>query len=252
MKRKVAILISGLVRNFDNYENIKKNLIECNPNYEFDIFIGLWNNNIINISKTIDTGIENVLQNINTDEVIKKYNPLSYIILDVVKEHTMFKKNIINKLLNHYVLINAPTLYHPLLSQLYCIYKTFEKYNEFIIQNNVKYDMVIRYRFDLFTSKPIILDTADNMNVYAIQRPPYFPDWLFIGSHENMKFIFNSYEYYVQCIFDKKINIPELIFKTSCNIHKINISYTLTDTFYLNKKCFELSSVDYKKWNGLT
>ena len=251
MKKKVAILISGLPRNYDNYQNIKKYLIDCNPTYEFSIFIGFWNKNIINISKTIDTEMNKVMEDINIDNVIKQYNPLSYIVLDVMKEHTMFKNNIIDKIRNHYKLINVPTLYHPLLSQLYCINKTFENYNEYIIKNNINYDMVIRYRFDLFTSKPILLDKFNNNHIYAIQRTPYFPDWFFIGSEKNIKYIFNSYEYYVNCIFHKEINIPELVFKNSCDIHKIPISYTMNDTFYLNKNGFELNSAGYAKYNGL-
>lgn len=249
--KKVAILISGLPRNFNNYLNIKQYLIDCNPCYEFDIFIGLWSKNIINISKTIDTGMENVMQDIDIEDVIKQYNPLSHIVLDVIKEHTMFKNNIINKLVNYYTLVNIPTLYHPMLSQIYCMYKTFENFNEYIIKNNINYDLVIRYRFDLFTSDPILLDNFDSSKIYAIKRVPYFPDWLFISTFENMKYIFCAYEYYINCLLHKDTNYPELVFKNSCYINKIPISYTMNDTFSINKNGFELKSLGYKKYNGL-
>jgi hypothetical protein len=249
--KKVAILISGLPRNYDNYQNIKKYLIDCNPNYEFSIFLGLWNKNIINVSKTIDTGMDKVMEDINIENVIKEYNPTSYVILDVITSHNMFKNNIIDKILKNYITINIPTIYNPVLSQLYCVYQTFKNYNEYINSKQLNYDIIIRYRFDLFTSEPIILDNLVHNHICAIRREPYFPDWLFIGTFEHMKHIFNSYEYFINCIFDKSINIPELIFKNACDINKIAISYTIPDTFYINKNMFEPHSVSYEKWNGI-
>ena len=60
--------------------------------------------------------------------------------------------------------------------------------NEYIIKNNINYDLVIRYRFDLFTSNPILLDNFDSTKIYGIKRIPYFPDWLYISTYKNMKY----------------------------------------------------------------
>ena len=37
--KKAAILISGILRDYSNIENIKKYIINPNPEYEFDFFL---------------------------------------------------------------------------------------------------------------------------------------------------------------------------------------------------------------------
>ena len=46
--KKVAILFSGIIENYcfkECFSQVQKNLINNNPNYEFDIFMYLWSYN---------------------------------------------------------------------------------------------------------------------------------------------------------------------------------------------------------------
>jgi hypothetical protein len=106
--------------------------------------------------------------------------------------------------------------------------------SEYENENNFKYDVVIRYRYDLFTNKPIILDNFNYENaIYGIQRNNCYPDWIFISNSSNMNSFMTAY----LGVLNREIYPfgPEDIFIESCvkNVKNCNMSYTLEDTFEL-------------------
>ena len=59
MKKRVAILIPGLVRSFEKtYQNLFENIIQHNQeDYEFDIFLDIWDSSNSNISEFYRRGV---------------------------------------------------------------------------------------------------------------------------------------------------------------------------------------------------
>ena len=85
MKKRVAILIPGLVRSFEKtYQNLFENIIQHNQeDYEFDIFLDIWDSSNSNISEFYRRGVNSerdyrdAISNENIDcSLLKKiYNP---------------------------------------------------------------------------------------------------------------------------------------------------------------------------------
>ena len=57
---------------------------------------------------------------------------------------------------------------------------------------NVYYDLVIRYRYDLFTNEPVIFKN-DLKHIHAMGRDQKLTDWIFYGNHVNMNHFMNIY-----------------------------------------------------------
>jgi len=234
--KKCAILISGMINN-TNYENIKENLIDSNPNYEFDFFLSFWDY-YFGICYTRSTDINDILVNpklINVEKIIEIYNPKKFIKCSVSEFTDFYNKNNLNDIMmkgSYHQ--KTPNSSHKTLSQFYMVNEVINVLSEYENENNLQYDVVIRYRYDLFTTKPIILDGLNYENtIYGIQRQNCFPDWIFISNSTNMKLFMKAYV----SIVNGEIHpsFPEEIFIESCvkNVKNCNLSFSLEDTYEL-------------------
>jgi len=127
---KTALLICGLIpENFDKYyKSIHKTTIEP---YNSDVFISTWSSNL-------------------SDDVLAVYKPKLYRIedfKDVSIKHR--SNNFIDFLKEINYTGNKILLFNSLYPMLYKVYDTNNLRKEYESFNNIKYDFVIRCRFDL-------------------------------------------------------------------------------------------------------
>ena len=150
---KVALCLSGQTRNWMGCrDTIKKHIIEP---LNADVFFHTWS---VKGEKIYDYHPPDyVINNFPIDGDLKEfYTPISSII--EVPNYSEFKAI-------------TPTRYHNTLMMHYSIWKANELKKVYEDTNNMKYDLVIRCRFDLEFHKFDIVDTLPNI-VDTIYLPP--------------------------------------------------------------------------------
>jgi len=219
--KRAAIIISGELRSIHNMENILENIILPNDNYIFDIFIVSWNiqtyqENDIIFEKELDISL------------IEKYKPVKQIIRDTMGFVKFYNENNLNKV----------TTYRN-WCQFYTCEGGINLVEEHEIEQNVKYDLYIRHRFDLFLTKPILFNEYHLDKIHGVKFSgnckfgTYCNDWFFFGDEKMKDFmkIFTK-------VCDGKININD------CSVGEIffeksgenNIAYDVHHRLvYLNK-----------------
>lgn len=231
MKRG-AILISGIVRDYGNMQNIYDNIINVNKEYEFDIFLSMYDINCNNTLLFYKNNDVTTLLKTDINDVLSTYNPKSYKVINFIELNNKIKELleyfIQNNLGNSNWDKNGNRNAYNTLSQLYSVEMVNTLFSEYSYKHNINYDLVIRYRYDLFTNEPIIFNNYDLKNIYGISRANCYPDWLFFGNSFNMNLFMNIYSN----LIDKKINpdISEMMFKENCN-NVCSLLYTIKDTF---------------------
>lgn len=246
--KRAAIALSGFVRNYDNIENIIKFIIEPNPDYEFDFFLFFYQENIINTSKKF-TEMHNFKQDVDGNKVIDKYKPVAY---DSISIFELQNKFIENKLENLFIeKERKETIYNTILGQMYMCEQSMNLVDKYSSLNNIKYDLVVRYRFDMFTDTPLIFDNYKLNTINAIYHKGSAIDWLFFSTYENMSEFMKVFTNLLNRQLFPHI-IPEYVFKQNAEI-TCGIEYIVPHTFQLNKTGFELASLDPNIWhNGFT
>lgn len=177
---KAAICISGLPHHFEKGFNLlKRNLLDLLP--EYDIYISTWDDD-----------------KVSWDKLKSTYSPKSISIEKYVPSQLLDYSKII-KALNEFKVEDPeanPTNQIPMYYQIW-------KCNELVKSSNVKYDLIIRTRFDLVPSTPLDLRQLDNainnpnlLYTYIDPRPSY-PNWTYdgfaIGSPEVMNIYSNMF-----------------------------------------------------------
>jgi len=158
---KMAILLSGHIRNY----NILGSLTHFIKNYNVDVFIHTWDNKGIkgqetNLNDTIQTEeIKNIINNISNvkDYFIENNNKYVNSIITETEQKIYF---------NH----SSPEIF--IKSQLYSIYQSYNLMDNYSKENNIKYDMVIRLRFDcemnLFNVNQDIINEINNNKIIFV------------------------------------------------------------------------------------
>jgi len=222
MKRG-AIIISGELRSIHNMENIVENIILPNDNYIFDIFIVSWN-----MQTYMENG--NILEKETDYSLLEKYNPIKIQLNDRKNFAIFYNENSLDKISTY-----------PMLSQFYTCETGMKEVEQYELAQNMKYDLYIRHRFDLFLTKPILFNEYHLDKIHGINFPgncnfgTYWNDWFFFGDEKMKDFmkIFTK-------LCDGKLNtnndfcsVPEIIFEKS---GENNIVYDINhDLVYLNK-----------------
>lgn len=208
---KIAICFSGEPRFVDKcHDMIKRNIID--PNNIVDVFVHTWyDNSIINkklytdavssfANSTIDLGV--------TDKIVDLYKPKKIIIdsprhfsnsridfdgsLD--KYFAGYKNSVHSK--QEYRDIRISNIY----SMWYSIMKSIELKKEYELENDFKYDIVIKCRFDLIVRSPIYFGNYNNekLNYQELGQPDgMVSDWINFSNSSNMDVystIFNNIE----------------------------------------------------------
>jgi len=244
-KKKIAMCISGYLRTFEEcYPTIFKNIIEDN---DIDIFIHTYDKlgnssgwrHPIDLSEDINMGF---LENIPNVKVIavQKWDDIRY----QFEKFRKFQPNITN--------INV------IACIFYKILKCNELRKEYEIENNIKYDLIIRMRGDQIFEKKINLDFPENkilINYYPWGDEDYIHhfvgddcdlegcrneiEWIndrfAVGNSENIDYLCDLYNHFEELIVDEKyVELEHLLYK---HIAKNNIELEKRNlNFYVKHK----------------
>lgn len=256
-KLKFAFLISGMTRNYiycsssfkkyildncdgDVFISIKQN---SRINYSLDDIISqIPLNNRINIDDNID---DNIFLNNLFENKLKYFNYDDEDYIDFLKNEKI--KTLHEKLQNDGYIIN-------MVDQCSRIKNIAEKFEEYCIQNNAKYDIVVRLRLDRiwWTRKIAINDyIEDTSKIYLSYidwfKSPYtnLPNWIqdffVMGNKDTMIYImkdfllniYNSYDFILEHKFN---NSPEIQFGKYINSNT-NLTQKIVQSKINNELC---------------
>jgi hypothetical protein len=195
VKMKVALCLSGEFRFFEN-DYIKKGMGNFLSVLEPDLFISTWSH----IGKSMNHQITNKTENKDNQDFIENY---IYTNFKNIKKFELEsfdfwlsslgknKKKIIDDITLDYRTINS-------LPQLYKIEKCNLLKKEFELENNFKYDVVIRSRFDNLFVDELDLSFVGKSNIYNINLggnfyPNRVYDIMFYGDSISMDIISETY-----------------------------------------------------------
>tara|TARA_Y100000389_G_scaffold204960_1_gene261278 strand:- start:7707 stop:9071 length:1365 start_codon:yes stop_codon:yes gene_type:complete len=250
---KIAILISGYLRTFENnINNFKNNVLQ---NYNVDIYI----------HKTKNEKNDKYNNTNNWDNIKKILKPK--IILET--DELYFNNN--NKINN-------------LLNQFYKFYILNNIKNIIEEEENITYDIVIKWRPDILLNNKLDFTSIKKNTIYIPsdskidisklmnEKDKYLCDIIAYGDNNSMNYYFNFYKklndlikkygscsetllyYYLQNIIYKKVNIDYSVILSTCNIISISGnsgSGKTTLSNYLQKdisNSFILECDRYHKW----
>ena len=158
---KIAICFAGLLRNFENiYPYIKKNILD--PNQEHDISIFACTSEYSNEMNRFELKNHQVLKKDNIETTLKKKFGKLLKKYSIVKDQKILQQ--INK---KHSKRNDKTQ-----SRFNKIYQVLKLKQEYEVENNIIFDLVVFYRFDvIFTNWNIANNYYEN-KIKDIQRIP--------------------------------------------------------------------------------
>ena len=84
------------------------------------------------------------------------------------------------------------------ISKAFSMKKSIELMEDYKLNHNIKYDLIINYRADLFLSKDMLLDNYDRNLIYVNAYKDCMGDFHFIMNEENVnifKYLFDSVDH---------------------------------------------------------
>ena len=243
MKNKIAILISGHLRNFDEIiNNFYNNLIiPISSNFLYDIYIHTWNNNYT--KDKIMNKDENFKEiQINKEYLNKLFNDNNIIIKKIIienQEEIKDKLDLYNYLINN----TKERSIHGNFNNSYVKNLTnklfFQYYGHYKVLNSLdldcKYDFIIKTRPDLFYEK---------FNIKLLEHNIFFPNshqkggsninQLFFGG--KTEYIIDILKYFERIIFYNK----NMNFKVINKYNKFDINFNCLFRYYI------FNYLDYK------
>jgi hypothetical protein len=199
---RVALLLSGQMRTFDDPEVVKKYYeLLINP-LNADIFISTWANRGVSwCHGSPSNSVDSSKENINIEDIKSVYTK-NLIAVDIENLGT-YEKSIPDEIKDIY--INGfewcnMKIKGTSVPQLYKIKKVNKMKMDYENANGFKYDLVIRSRPDNIIMEPISSRYLEKLNthIYAINCPgTFYPnriyDIFFYGSSENMDKLSDTY-----------------------------------------------------------
>jgi hypothetical protein len=253
-KNKLALCISGHIRNFNNtYLNLFNNLVS---KLDIDIFIHTWDVIGTQVKRSDSIGIGYNIIPINNEfiNLIKKINPKKYLIENFSSKINTFK--VPSKIfmygapVNSLGVVNSTARPENIISQLYSIdqsYSLLEKYEQ---ENKINYDIIIKMRFDFSLDCQIpeeeILNCIDKNIIYTLNKNKstssfdncsmckenfhkgihdnIISDLFLFGNNKIMKHYMSLYKNY----YDLYLNLTNNI-----SFNDINLSYELENIKFI-------------------
>jgi hypothetical protein len=162
--KKIAIVLSGHIRNRSTIQSLND---ICNR-YNIDVFIHTWDNigvkgNETNMGDPVNLGL--VQNTINSIINVKNYK---------IENNANFLTKIKNETENNlYFNYSSPEIF--IKSQLYSVQESFKLLENYSIDKNIKYDCVIKLRFDVsftsFTLDNRLVDEMNNNDIIFVTNP---------------------------------------------------------------------------------
>jgi hypothetical protein len=186
---KVALLLAGHPRTYEQtFLSFQQNILNIYPN--LDIFIwcwdelGYWTPNNPDGSVP-EYGVYNKSGYVNKDKLLDMYKPKKYCIQSP-KDH----KEKIESLVDTIVEKRYPHV-RPFnnMSCWYSLYNADLLRRQYEEENNFKYDVVIRWRFDIIIERPLVISDRFTIptDIWGDPVPHGYDDVCFYGSSETMK-----------------------------------------------------------------
>lgn len=152
---KIALLLHGLTRRYDiSYPFIKKNIID---KFNADVFISCWENEVP--AEDLNKG-----QNLPLQGLIDLYQPKAY-------DFEIYNNEVEEKFINpkySQLFPDIDTHYKNVWARLFAFYykvwKVNKLKNDFELKNHIKYDIVIKWRTDVFINDVLNIDLLNNIN----------------------------------------------------------------------------------------
>jgi hypothetical protein len=198
---KYALCLTGQIRSHNLVcESVKKNFLDL---YDMDIFCHIWHKNDHSPQKSFYSGI--VHSQYHTEKihkVIDFYKPLSF------------------KYEEPYIPENPK-------SMMCSFMKSNNLKREYEENNGIKYDVVIKSRFDIFFSRPFVIEDVEDKTIYLINRPGGcggYNDWVCYGNSETMNTYMETFETYKDTDRIRQ-KCPEGIFKQHLDNNGISVKY---------------------------
>jgi hypothetical protein len=158
MTRKIALLLSGHIRNLAILSELSK-IIE---NYDIDVFVFSWDNLGIKGNETNKydkTDISMIQNHINKIPNVRRYK---------IENNLKFLNKIDHSKLTYFN-YSSPEIF--LKSQLYSVYSSFELMDEYKEKHNINYDLVLKSRMDLkfieFNPDTKVFDDINNNDIIS-------------------------------------------------------------------------------------
>jgi hypothetical protein len=236
MKKKVAILLSGHLRNFEEIiNNFKNNFIkEISEEFDYDIYIHTWNNNFTEDNvMNYDRYFLNI--KVNNDYIYNLFQKNGLIVKKIIIENQKELYNLLN--INSYLHTNTNNrsihdkfnidyvkdLTNKLFWQYYGHYKLINN-----LDNNDDYDFIIKSRPDIFYEK---------FDKKLFEYDIFFPEThqfgdvninqiFFGGKTKYMTEILKFFENFI--FYNKNINFPLIN-----NYHKTDINFNRIFRHYI-------------------
>jgi hypothetical protein len=184
---KVAICFSGHIRNFfeKGLDSFNKNLFYLREQgHEVDLFFSVWDTYEPSTTAWRQTAIKS---NTIDENLIKQINPTSYLI----EKYKDVKHNFILKNIHPTIKVEP----FPIISEEGILYSTSMYYKilsanslkkEHELKHNFKYDVVVRYRAQIYMDKPLVLNEIQPNTLYVPYvsqhqwENPHYQTWSYI------------------------------------------------------------------------
>ena len=250
---KVAILLTGQMRTFEMLKYLHMNSLILK--YDADVFLGIDPNNkyqLFGRNSREQTGLDQI------KEAVDFFKPKDTFVLD------------------KYDYLENSFWDHLILRQYYVVKKTYEMLKKYSDNNNIKYDMVIRLRFDLLISSeevPIppkllynetkdIIYNKENIEIlkeYSLDKKFIFEeisdDTMYVinfGDFDNHQYANDYFFYHTHSLIQKMIDFYDnmIPIRDYCIEKKFGTKgATMECIFYLYITHF--NNINLKKINGI-
>ena len=246
---RIAILLAGEARNYDNEFLINSNRINLFDKYDCDVFISTWDKRgYSGYHGTIDK--KNYTENYVTgDDIVNLYNNIRDVNIESYDEWLNNLRSDYKKLFNEGFKCGDKILSASVFPQLYKIWDANRLKCQFEHKMNFKYDIVIRYRFDMCIIDPIprefleiFYGHMDGNNLLSTQNtiwtlnPPkiFYPnriyDIFFYGNSDAMDKLTSIWNNLSECINDSYNNGLEKndacrVLYVGCLMFKLDVKY---------------------------
>jgi hypothetical protein len=198
---KIALCLSGLPRFISEAApNIKSCLIQ---NYDVDVFAHTWysQNQVMRTDgsdmwssfRYTENPQDNIKQHYNIKDIIVE-EPINFYSNSILHKYNFIPT--LEIFMSHFLTESGKEYYINMVhSMWYSIYKCNQLKLKFEQDNNIKYDIVIRSRFDTVFSNPIDFQRYDINHVNVANTAPdkQTRDWLAFSTSNNMDIYSNLF-----------------------------------------------------------
>ena len=171
----IAICISGFIRNSLYNKSLFTNLIDNNPNMNFNIFIDTWDVYNSSISHAFIRRNYDNFNKVDINKLIENYKP-----------NVINIENYNNEIFNYYEHYKGTNITQAVFSQFYKVQKCKRLMTDYMKSNNCKYDYIIRTRFDLIYNKINLLNFDTNIMFFEEEHiSNWISDKFSISNYQN-------------------------------------------------------------------